>query len=438
MINLNRMARILSAMALLFFFCPAWSQKGGSKVYTTDIDHFWEAFDSIQTTRDSVKQLDLLQRLYIDRGTAGLKAFIKVREYTPQLWVALIRKYPRFWRSVRPNTLTVKNYVPRMEESLKRLKTLYPQLQEATIYFTIGGLNTGGTISDRFVLIGTEITAADAATEVSEFESKWLEGVFKSQKISNIVPVNIHEYVHTQQKEEGADLLGACLYEGAADFITELVMGSPLENHYIRYGKENEARLKASFQLEMFTANGDNWLYNGQTADVMPDLGYFMGYAICKAYYDKATDKKKAIKEIIELPYGDTAAVEAFLVRSGYYPGPLVRKDLLLEYEAARPSVVRLEPFSNGDTTVNASVKELRIVFSRPMNKKRLSFSAGEKGKDYDPVSGIGGYAEDGMSLVIKLDLQPGHDYEFLVTDQSFRSVDGLPLKPLKVAFRTK
>ncbi len=33
------------------------------------------------------------------------------------------------------------------------------------------------------------------------------------------------------------------------------------------------------------------------------DLGYFMGYAICKTYYKNAKNKTKALKEIAELDY---------------------------------------------------------------------------------------------------------------------------------------
>jgi SMC interacting uncharacterized protein involved in chromosome segregation len=112
------------------------------KVFTSDIDNFWRAFDSIQTTKDSLKQHHFIQALYIDKGTEGLKAFMKARDYTAELWVELINKYPKFWRSIRPNTLTVKSKAKEIEQSIKKLKMLYPDLKEAKIYFTIGGLRS--------------------------------------------------------------------------------------------------------------------------------------------------------------------------------------------------------------------------------------------------------------------------------------------------------
>jgi hypothetical protein len=40
------------------------------KVFTQDIDNFWVAFDSIQTTKDSIKQINFIQASYIDKGTS--------------------------------------------------------------------------------------------------------------------------------------------------------------------------------------------------------------------------------------------------------------------------------------------------------------------------------------------------------------------------------
>jgi hypothetical protein len=67
------------------------------------------------------------------------------------------------------------------------------------MYFTVGGLRSGGTTIDDMVLIGSEIATGNASTDVSEFPNKWLEGVFKNQKADNIIPLNIHEYVHTSK-----------------------------------------------------------------------------------------------------------------------------------------------------------------------------------------------------------------------------------------------
>ncbi|UOQ72153.1 DUF2268 domain-containing putative Zn-dependent protease [Hymenobacter cellulosilyticus] len=186
----------------------------------------------------------------------------------------------------------------------------------------MGGLNSGGTVDGNKVLIGTEIATGNPQTDVSEFTNPWLGSVFKAQAQNNIVSLNVHEYVHTQQQtnEDDMNLLGKALKEGACDFITELVIRQPLQTNYILYGNAHEKELREAFKQEMLTANYSQWLYNGSTLGAKADLGYFMGYAICKAYYAQARNKRQAIKEIIELKYADPAATESFLRQSGYYP----------------------------------------------------------------------------------------------------------------------
>jgi hypothetical protein len=58
---------------------------------------------------------------------------------------------------------------------------------------------------------------------------------------------------------------GTGIYEGACDFITELVLNKPLNQSYLIYGRENEQGLKAQFKKEMNGDNFSNWLYNGTT-----------------------------------------------------------------------------------------------------------------------------------------------------------------------------
>ncbi|MDJ1495046.1 hypothetical protein QNI19_19055 [Cytophagaceae bacterium DM2B3-1] len=429
-------------LVMIFVFLTlsyiAVGQNKNQKVFTSDIDNFWSAYDSCRTTTDSLQQLRYIQTLYIDKGTEGLKAFMKARDYSAERWVSLIRRLPRFWNSIRPNTLAAKSKAKEIESSIQKLKKLYPELKEAKMYFTIGGLRSGGTTTDDMVLIGAEIATGDPSTDVSEFSSKWLEGVFKNQKTNNIVSLNIHEYVHTQQKGEPETLLGQSLKEGACDFITELVMGKPLQNNYIVYGREHRNELKEQFKLDMFTSASGNWLYNGSNAKVMADLGYFMGYDICKSYYTHSNDKKQAIKSIIELNYADTAAVESFLAKSKYYTEPINKQELVQRFKAKQPFVVRLEPFSNGDTLVDAKIKELKIVFSIPMSKQGYSINLSERGREYAPMAGVGGFSEDGTCFTLILDMKPDHEYEFIITDKSFKSTEGYPLRPYEVKFKTK
>ena len=60
-------------------------------------------------------------------------------------------------------------------------------------------------------------------------------------------------------------------------------------------------------------------LYNkGVVTSGEEDLGYFMGYTICKYYYEHSIHPKKAIRRILNLDFGNNNAVYQFFVDSGY------------------------------------------------------------------------------------------------------------------------
>lgn len=289
------------------------------KVHTSDIDNFWIAYDSIKMTNAYEEKIEIINKLYIDKGSKGLKAFMKARKYSDTLWVRLIQNLPKFWNSVRPNTLKVKTLSKKIENAVKSFEELYPQLKHAEIYFTIGGLRSGGTTMGNFVLIGTEIAAADSLVNVSEFKSNWLPNVFKNQSLNNIVFLNIHEYVHTQQKKQGENVLSASIREGACDFIAELITKRPYKSQYMIYGTNHEKEIKKTFKQEMFTKKYENWLSNGGKMGEKADLGYFIGYRICKFYYNNHKNKSKAIKNIIELDYSSEEKVLELLKSSKYF-----------------------------------------------------------------------------------------------------------------------
>jgi len=68
----------------------------------------------------------------------------------------------------------------------------------------------------------------------------------------------------------------------------------------------------------MHGTNTSHWLYEGKTVNGRPaDMAYFEGYRITQAYYEKATDKKKAIREILTVQDADK-----FLNDSGYATQP--------------------------------------------------------------------------------------------------------------------
>ncbi len=264
-------------------------------VQTLDIDHFWQAFDNLKNCRTFLDSVASFQKLYLDRATNGLLDFIQVRELTAEKFVNAISQNALFYQSIRPNTFQAKKAEPVIEEVFTRFKELYSNFRPFKVCFAIGIKNTGGTVSNKFVLIGTELT-----TSSEEHTTPTDDEII--QKIKSIVA---HECVHTQQKLHPdstaikCELLYQSLKEGACDFIGELVSQNPGKNEY---GDKNENSLWIEFKNELCNRYIGNWLYNGSTVKNKPrDLGYYIGYKIVESYYNNTSDKKQAIIEIIEM-----------------------------------------------------------------------------------------------------------------------------------------
>ncbi len=426
---------MLKLFLCLLAFALCLTVRSQSHVSTADIDRFWIAYDSARTTTDTVLQEQYLQRLYIDPGTEGLKAFMKLRQYDAALYVKLIDEYPKFWNSVRANTLRVKNKTAAIEKGILMLKALYPDMQPATMYFTIGGLRSGGTTSGSMVLIGTEIAAADSTTDASELSS-YYQTIFRHQNSSRLVELNVHEYVHTQQQQdEDNTLLGKALQEGGADFIAGQATTSPNTSPYMIYGRQHDTTVKAKFKAQMYTGNIGQWFYNGKAEH--PDLGYYIGYCICREYYRQAKNKTQAIKDIIRVDYGNDTAADRFLLQSGYFHEKIDKSALLAAYAASQPTITSLTPDINHHTDVDTSLTTLTLVFSEPMGAGvSISYAGGQD--QYPILNPPVGFSPDHRSFSVKLALKPAHHYSFLVTGRSFASQNGYPLKEYPVDFTTK
>lgn len=312
------MNRLLWILAFLASSLLCYGQQSAADNITTiDIDHFWEAYDSLATTKDSV---GTIQRLYLDRGTEGLRQFLKARKFTAQEYVRLIRAFPKFWESIRPNTLAVEGQKEVILGIFQRYKEIYPKFKPPKICFAIGTLRTGGTVRKDYLLIGTEIASADSTTN-KERMNIWLKSVLG--QTGNITGMVAHETVHFLQSKAvlpmanayfGHRLLMFAIREGAADFIAEKAIGYHINAHIFNYGEANEEDLWKEFEQEMLKNKLNKWLYNGANAKGRPaDLGYYIGYKICEKYYEEAEDKDKALIDIIRMKH-----YKRFLKKSGY------------------------------------------------------------------------------------------------------------------------
>lgn len=431
------MQKIFSLCALflsIFTFCQ--SKK---IVITDDIQRFWNAYDIIIQERDSIKQIEHIKEMYISKGTPGLSAIMQARNYSAESYIYAIRNYPKFWNSVRNNTLSANNYAKRIEKGLKKFTKIYPEAKPAKIYFTIGALRTNGTTMQDKVLIGAEIAMTDTKTYTEEIKNDfpYLINYFNTNPINDLEFLNVHEYIHTQQKSTiGNSLLAQTMMEGVAEFLAEVTLKTKSPNPQIEFGFKNEEKIKQEYSKEMFSPNVYNWLWNSPDNQFkMRDLGYFVGYAICKKYYEQAENKKQAIKDLIELDYNKENDLISLVDKANYFNQSVV--NYKNEYENNRPYVTKIEQFENGNQNVDSSIKQLTIHFSQPMNKNFRSFELGPLGeKHLIRITKVIGFSEDGRSLSLEVNLELNKQLQ-LIIDRGFRSTTNYHLKPYLIDIKT-
>jgi hypothetical protein len=277
----------------------------------SDIDNFWKMYDRLdQPGSDS-----LVMKEYIMKGSPGLRTFFEKRMgLQPSNLLSQIRKKRRYFASIRNVSLNLHRYRGAILDAAKKVKSLYPAAYFPPTYFTIGAFDAFGTADGGAgQLIGAEflsdINTVDTS-ELTRFES------FAIADTARVTGIIIHELVHSlQQTAQDNKLLARAIDEGAADFITQLVLGYNINSKVHLYGNAHEIELWKEFQAAMDTTETDNWLYNGMSAsgEKPADLGYYVGYKICEAYYNQAKDKKQAVKDILTIQ-----DYKQFLAKSGY------------------------------------------------------------------------------------------------------------------------
>src|SRR5262249_39803338 len=172
---------------------------------------------------------------YLKDGSYGLQQFTRLRIKSAANLAFVVSKHPKYYASIRPSTMKIESMTGSIRACFQSLKRLYPGAVFPDVYFLIGSMNSGGTTTDRALLIGAERYGRTSDTPADELDG-WLKQVLKP--VEEIPAIVAHELIHYQQKYPVADqsLLAKAIKEGGADFIGEQIVGKSINSHLIAYG----------------------------------------------------------------------------------------------------------------------------------------------------------------------------------------------------------
>jgi len=291
-------------------FTAATPDPGQVEIVTTDVEHFWQAFDDAAKV-PLAQRAAVYTKEYYKVGSTGLQDFIPGRLWSPGGFAAYVEKHRDFYQRARPYIQQVVGQKAAITAAYKRLKALYSDIKfPAHVYFVVGRGNSGGTSSDNGIILGAEMYATPPNTPYSY-----------AGLMPDMVPFYVvHETIHFNQTSlprEGSPLLQQVVTEGTADFIASLTLPEPTERQYAdrwQYGRAHESMLAKQFLRDQDMKKTGAWMYSFKpNTGWPPDMGYWMGYRIDQAFYAAAKDKTAALRSMLEV-----RDFKAYLKASGY------------------------------------------------------------------------------------------------------------------------
>ena len=265
-----------------------------SRIITTDIDNFYNAFDL--AVKDTANAQAIFQEEYFDVGSKGLKDFYKSKIRSTKKFADFVIRFKDYYQSIRKDISDLDDLEKQIFKNFQDFEKLYPEAQFPDVYFVVGKYESNGTISKNGLLMGTEILARTKDSDTAN----WNKDILRISMLRSHIPVSVsHELVHFNQDKmkDGNTLLWKSIREGSAEFIAELISGET-DGDYEKF-KGRELEIWKDFQNDK---NKNIWRSWQQESDLRPkNAGYWAGYMICKAYYEQVGDKEKCIYDILHI-----------------------------------------------------------------------------------------------------------------------------------------
>lgn len=293
---MNLWSAVLRLTTLATILCAAGAVIGAPthaaqvEIRTADVDLFYQVYDAAHGAPTAAA----LQSGYLDAGSDGVRQFIPERIRSADALEKTIATHREVYESARKCVTALSAVRTRLAQVFATLAEIDPEARFPPVVVLIGRNNSGGTTGASGVLIGLEVAC----------RAEWLQ----PDPASRLVHLIAHEYGHVQQFPQGGEdlirrsVLVQSLIEGEAELIAELTSGEASESYLQRWTRGQEREIGERFLADADSTDLKPWLYNGVGTPEKPgDLGYWVGYCIAKAYYQRAPDKRAALKTLLEL-----------------------------------------------------------------------------------------------------------------------------------------
>ncbi|HEY6641340.1 hypothetical protein [Povalibacter sp.] len=286
------------------------SATASPEIHIEDVERFYDIYDAANG-RPTAEQL---QRDYIDAGSEGLHTLARLRNVTGVRIADTLAKNPGIYSNAKRCMAVLPRVKERVQVALDTLVRLNPEARFPPVTVAVGrGRPAGVGYPDSGIQIGLEAVCA------ADFMNPNVEDRF--------VHVLSHEYVHIQQApalagRDDLTVLERSLVEGGAELISELISGLAGQAHFPGLTRGREQEIETALVADQDKTDLSAW-FDNSTLEKPGDLGYWVGHRIARSYYQQATDKRQAVRDLLQ-----ATDAKAFLAKSGWHPGIKLQQDM--------------------------------------------------------------------------------------------------------------
>jgi hypothetical protein len=276
--------------------------KEAALIYS-DLLHFMDAYKALETNNDTIQ---VLQTLYFEKGSKGLKEFINRHQLTAERLKDAMQAHPERYALIPDFLGNITEIEALYADLMKKYHQVLPNTVFAPTYLLVGANRGIGQASQ----VGQLITITRVVDDRNKMQKLMTHELTHFQQV---MAMGGQKYISLYTAPN--NMLGMCLREGGAEFFTSLVLGDITQDKALEYIEKNKTELKKQFLTDLETQNQEFWLWASIDQNSYPKLlGYAMGYEICKEFYENSDDKNTALQDILKME-----DAEGFLKSSGYF-----------------------------------------------------------------------------------------------------------------------
>ena len=304
-------------VVLLTFSCQNEKGKNQLNEYVTqDIHNFYDMFSQLESANSLSDTLKIINKSYLNKASIGLQNYLEYERINnkrdiEQEYLKVIRLFPKYFQSQKSLISDIENQLKEYDKYFQKIEEVYFDAEFQPTYLSIGFFNTQGQmVYPKTIFMGLEASIRNGLTDYSEFPENYSWLINDPTTYKDLGYLIIHENLHTLQKinADKNSILDQAIIEGASVFLTEYICGKEsligiagVDKNMVEYAKKNKDNIWMEFRADLKSPeNFSKWFWSSDTKYPY-SMGYYMGYMICKSYYENQENKEQAVRVLIEV-----------------------------------------------------------------------------------------------------------------------------------------